>query len=84
VVIIIIIIIIQSNSVLIYLRANLTAQKPTTKLALVRITKLQQRTYTQNKKQGSLYSINNSIVIILIVIIKIIQFLTAQQPKGQC
>jgi hypothetical protein len=43
-----------------YLHANLTSQRPITKLARVR-RKKQQKTYKQNTKQGRLYSNNNSI-----------------------
>jgi hypothetical protein len=40
----------NNNSHFIYLRANLTAQNPVTKLAQVRRKKEQQNCYKQNKK----------------------------------
>jgi hypothetical protein len=55
--------IIQFNYILVYLRANLTAQNPITKLARVR-KKKQQKTYKQNK--------NKPFYIIIIIIIIII------------
>jgi hypothetical protein len=45
---------------LIYLRANLTTKRRITKLAYARRRK-EQNIYKQTKKQGSLYSNNNSI-----------------------
>jgi hypothetical protein len=51
---------IMTNSILMYLRAKLTAQNPVTKIARVRGTKQQQNSYKQNKKQGSLYSSSNN------------------------
>jgi hypothetical protein len=66
------------NSILIYLRANLTAQKPITKLARVRRTKQQQNTNKIRTKQGSLYSSNNIIQSIYLFI-----YMLTQQPKGQ-
>jgi hypothetical protein len=51
---------IEFDSILIYLRAKLRAQRPITKLAQVRRTKQQQNNYKQNTTQGSLCSNNNN------------------------
>jgi hypothetical protein len=50
---------IQFNSVLVYLRANLTAERPNKKLARVHRRK-QQKKYKLNAKEGNLYNKNNS------------------------
>jgi hypothetical protein len=44
----------NNNSILIYLHANLAAQRPITKLACVR--KNNKKTYKLNMKKGSLYN----------------------------
>jgi hypothetical protein len=74
----------NNNSIRIYLRANLTAQKPVTKLARVRRTKQQNTNKIQNKTVYIVIAIIIIIITILKSIIIIIQFLTAQQPKDQC
>jgi hypothetical protein len=70
-----------------FFRTNLTAQSPITKLARV-IRKKQERTYKQNIKQDSSCSNGNNMIIIIplksIIMTIIIQFLTTEQPKGQC
>lgn len=48
------------NSVLIYLRASLTAHKPVTNSARLRRMKLQQNTCKQNIRQGNLYGNSNN------------------------
>jgi hypothetical protein len=45
--------IIQFNSILIYLRANLTAQRPITKLSRVRSKKQQQYIYNNNNNNNN-------------------------------
>jgi hypothetical protein len=55
----------QFNSIHIYLRGNVTAQRPIKKLGLVRRKKGQQNTYKQNTKHGSIYSKKNKAIVVI-------------------